>query len=148
MNTIKQSSSTTRRRVAAIIGTAAALVATTMSLAAAQAPGSSDVSHDHGIWYFQSPSHNINCEGHQGDVWCAVFSRGDMVKMKRDGTFVVDPIRSDPAYDATVLAYGERVSFHGMRCASLLNGMKCVSKRTGDGVLISRRGARPIPRRG
>ena len=79
--------------MAAILGSAAAIIATTTGgVAVAQSSGATEVSHDRGIWYFQSPSHNINCEGHKRDVWCAVFSRGEMVKMKRNGSFVVDPI--------------------------------------------------------
>ena len=130
--------------MAAILSSAAAIIATTGGVAVAQSSGATEVSHDRGNWYFQSPSHNINCEGHKGDVWCAVFSRGEMLKMKRNGTFVVDPIASDPAYNATVLPYGERVSFHGMRCASLRTGMKCVSVRTGRGVLMSRAEVRHV----
>ena len=102
----------------------------------------------------QSPSHDISCAlaGYKGAVLCEV----------QDPTFAVPPKPSSCRYDygiafaltpsgsrgeiacvssalegGRVLAYGQRVSAHGITCVSLPRGIRC-SNRRGHGFVVSR----------
>jgi hypothetical protein len=113
---------------------------------------------------FQSPSRNIGCVLVDDTHWfvrcdiahhswptprkppgfCRELDYGSGLQLAASGraSFVC---AGDTTLGAgRILAYGRQISGGPLRCTSLTTGMRCVSRRSGHGFLLSRSSARPF----
>jgi hypothetical protein len=116
-----------------------ALVSVAGALAAPAAASAED--------FFKQPGHDAFCQTFRGRLMCGLLStrRADesipIYFLGVHGRARVRPVVGDPDTEVPVLRYGQaRTLFGGrVRCVSRRRGLRCRSRVSGHGFVLSRR---------